>query len=80
MPEKASDRIAGASRDGYAATPYFADGWLGLALERAITVPTATAAPIRSPTLIMKDRVRFWRAGAIAAPDGLDAATPVPGS
>src|ERR1035441_1207991 len=57
-----------------------ATGWcgrLGLALARATTVPTATPAPAMMPTLIRMERARLCFAGAIAAPAGLEAATPV---
>jgi len=30
-----------------------------------------------APTLIRKERARLWRLGAMAAPEGLEAATPV---
>jgi hypothetical protein len=55
-------------------------GRLGLALESATTVPTATAAPTSRPTLITNDRERFCLAGAMAAPAGLEAAIPLAGS
>jgi hypothetical protein len=53
-------------------------GRLGLASERPTTVPTATAAPISTPTLIIRERVRRCFAGAMTAPAGRDAATPMP--
>ncbi len=52
-------------------------GLLELAAERATTVPMATPAAAMSPTLIRIERDRFCFAGAIAAPAGLDAGTPV---
>ncbi len=52
-------------------------GRLGLALDSATTVPTATPAPAMAPTLIRMERARLCFAGAIAAPAGLEAATPV---
>jgi hypothetical protein len=55
-------------------------GRLGLALDNATTVPMATAAPTINAILIAKVRERFCLAGAIAAPAGLDAATPFAGS
>jgi hypothetical protein len=55
-------------------------GRLGLALDNATTVPTATAAPTINAILIANVRDRFCLAGAIAAPAGLDAATPLAGS
>ena len=51
-------------------------GRLGLPLESATTVPTATAAPTITPTLIRIERARRCFAGAITAPAGLDPATP----
>ena len=41
-----------------------------------MTTPIAMPAPTRRPTLIANERVRLCFAGAIAAPAGLDAATP----
>jgi hypothetical protein len=55
-------------------------GRLGLALDSATTVPMATAAPTSNPTRIASVRERFCFAGAIAAPAGLEAATPLAGS
>jgi hypothetical protein len=51
---------------------------LGLALESATTVPIATPAATINPTLIRIERVRRCFAGAITAPAGLEAATPMP--
>jgi hypothetical protein len=50
---------------------------LGLPLDNATTVPMATAAPANAPMRISKERERFCLAGAIAAPDGVEAAVPV---
>jgi hypothetical protein len=52
-------------------------GRLGLARESATTVPMATAPPTITPTLIRMERARRCFAGAITAPAGLEAATPV---
>src|SRR5438034_209690 len=51
-------------------------GLLGLAMERAITVPIAAPAPTRTPTLIRKDRTWCCLPGAIAIPAGLEAPVP----
>src|SRR5258706_15603733 len=45
-----------------------------------MVVPIATPAPTKEPTRIRTERTRRCRAGARAAPAGLDAATPVIGS
>jgi hypothetical protein len=50
---------------------------LELEWESATTVPMATAAPTTTPTLIRMERARRCFAGAITAPAGLEAATPV---
>jgi hypothetical protein len=55
----------------------FQFGRLGLVRESATTVPMATAAPAIMPTLITMERARRCFAGAITAPDGREAATPV---
>jgi hypothetical protein len=52
-------------------------GRLGLARESATTVPTATAVPTTILTRIRIARARRCFAGAIAAPTGLEAVTPV---
>jgi hypothetical protein len=53
-------------------------GWLGLELESATTVPTATHAPMITLSLITKERVLLCFAGAITAPAGREAAIPMP--
>ena len=52
-------------------------GLLELAVDSATTVPMATPAATISPTLIRIERAPFCFAGAMAAPAGLDAGTPV---
>ena len=51
-------------------------GRLGLASETPATIPTATTAPTTNAVLMENLRTRFCLAGAIAAPDGVDAGTP----
>jgi hypothetical protein len=53
-------------------------GWLGLPLESATTVPTATQAPMSTLSLITKERVLLCFAGAITTPAGREAAIPMP--
>jgi hypothetical protein len=52
-------------------------GLLELAVDSATTVPMATPAATMRPTLIRIERAPFCFAGAMAAPAGLDAGTPV---
>src|SRR5580658_8420580 len=52
-------------------------GRLGLPCESAATVPTATPAPTTKLSLMRIERTRRCFAGAITAPAGLEAATPV---
>ena len=67
-----------AGRIGFGTTDQFAPGGLlGLALDRATTVPIATPAPASAPSRINSERERFCFAGAIAAPEGVEAAVPV---
>src|SRR5882724_196325 len=61
-------------------TQWLPGGLLGLPCERAIVAPIATPAPTKEPTRIRTERTRRCRAGARAAPAGLDVATPVIGS
>ena len=69
-------RIGG--EDWFPATDQFAPGGLlGLALDRATTVPMAMPAPASAPSRINSERERFCLAGAIAAPEGVEAAVPV---
>ena len=51
-------------------------GRLGLASDSPATMPTATAAPTTSAVLIENLRTRLCLAGAIAAPEGVEAGTP----
>src|SRR6185437_8716759 len=52
-------------------------GWLGLVCETPATVPRAAPASATTTRLIRKMRTRRCFAGAMAAPAGLEAATPV---
>jgi hypothetical protein len=73
MPEKLTNLVQLLSDPDVMLVFY---GRLGLALDNATTVPIATAAPTIRAILIANVRERFCLAGAMAAPAGLDAATP----
>lgn len=55
-------------------------GLLEVPRVNAATVPTATPAPTKAPTLMTIDRVRRCLPGAIAVPAGCEAATPLDGT